>query len=180
VAKPLAVRFWAKVEKSDGCWLWTGATNGHGYGQIDHRQAHRVAWELADGPPVPDGWDLCHHCDVRLCVNPAHLFPGTRADNMQDAVRKGRMFKATGDLNGRRTHPERTARGDRSGSRTRPDRRPRGVAVKLAKLDDGRADEIRRLYAAGGWSYRLLGLRFGVTKGTIGALMTGVTWQQPS
>lgn len=52
--------------------------------------AHRAAWLFAYGP-IPPGVDVCHHCDVGACVRPAHLFLGTRADNMQDAKAKGRL-----------------------------------------------------------------------------------------
>jgi hypothetical protein len=96
VSRPtLAERFWAKVQKTDGCWLWTGCRNRLGYGKIKVRSyvtepAHRVALKLS-GVEVPDDMDACHHCDNPRCVRPDHLFVGTRKDNMQDAVRKGRM-----------------------------------------------------------------------------------------
>jgi hypothetical protein len=91
---PLAPRFWAKVRKGDGCWEWQGATR-HGYGTVwvaeagGMRLAHRIAWELTNGP-IPDGLLACHHCDNRVCVRPDHLFLGTYADNAQDMSRKGR------------------------------------------------------------------------------------------
>lgn len=95
-------RFWSKVNKTDGCWLWTGATLGrptHKYGQFTtqaapgkqaHHYAHRVSWALAHGS-VPDDMSVCHHCDVTLCVRPDHLFLGTQIDNMRDASAKGRL-----------------------------------------------------------------------------------------
>jgi len=83
-------------EPNSGCLLWEGATNSAGYGQITRRRSnprslfvHRLAWEEAHGP-VPDGMLVCHHCDVRACCNPAHMFLGTPRDNMQDKMRKGR------------------------------------------------------------------------------------------
>ena len=99
-------RFWAKVLKTDACWLWTGkrAHDGYGYFRIKYPQhdvttaaAHRVAWTLTVGP-IPPGFFVCHHCDVRYCVNPAHLFLGTHKDNMRDATVKGRVNR--GEKNG--------------------------------------------------------------------------------
>ena len=100
---PMAERFWSKVEKSDGCWLWTGATVGRGYGVLLYRDsrtlklAHRISWEICRGEVPPSDLFVCHTCDVPACVNPDHLFVGTRSANMQDASRKGRhnMVKKT-------------------------------------------------------------------------------------
>jgi hypothetical protein len=89
--------FWARVDKTPTCWLWTKGTR-RGYGQLMVQKrtlmAHRVAWTLTHGV-IPDGMALCHHCDVPLCCNPAHMFLGTRRDNNEDRDRKGRCAKGT-------------------------------------------------------------------------------------
>lgn len=94
--KPISERFWSKVSKSEGCWLWTGARLPRGYGKIGRDcggwdLAHRVSWELHFGA-ITDGLHVLHKCDNPPCVNPAHLFLGTRSDNMQDCFRKLRGF----------------------------------------------------------------------------------------
>lgn len=78
-----------------GCWIWTGPDGAWGYGSvgIDYKQwrAHRASWHAFNGP-IPDGLHVLHKCDVRLCVNPAHLFLGTHTDNMRDCLAKGRFY----------------------------------------------------------------------------------------
>jgi hypothetical protein len=95
--KDVSVRFWDKVQKTDTCWLWRGALDGHfGYGMFHQtrgaRRAHRVAWELTHGP-IPAGLCVMHSCDVPACVNPAHLSLGSHADNNADMKAKGRERK---------------------------------------------------------------------------------------
>lgn len=78
-------KFESRVNKTETCWLWTGAKSG-GYGHIwltgiGHRMAHRVNYEYHVGP-IPEGLDLDHLCRVRACVNPSHLEPVTHQENV--------------------------------------------------------------------------------------------------
>ena len=98
---PLRERFESKIQKSDGCWLWLASTI-NGYGQFGKGlRAHRVSYSLYRGE-IPDGMCVLHKCDVPLCVNPDHLFLGTRIENNEDKVRKGRgrCGKSAGEKNG--------------------------------------------------------------------------------
>jgi hypothetical protein len=123
--------FWSRVDKGDGCWLWQGpARTAEGYGDVAIRNprpdrsyafrelAHRVSWVLAFGQ-IPGGLSVLHRCDTPACVNPSHLFLGTRADNNRDKQVKGRAY------------------------------RPAGAAHGEAKLTDAQVIEIRRRRAAG-------------------------------
>lgn len=100
-------RFWSKVEKADGCWNWNGYRDTKGYGAfgLDRKvqKAHRVAYILAFGE-IPEGAHILHSCDNPPCVNPAHLRAGTRTDNMQDKVLRGRHFQSN-QTRCKRDHP---------------------------------------------------------------------------
>lgn len=88
--RPLAPKFWAKVDKSGECWLWTGSTDTKGYGQIRHdyklRGAHRVSYELAHGVTLTPRQKLDHRCNTPLCVKPEHLRDGTQKQNMENLL----------------------------------------------------------------------------------------------
>lgn len=90
--RDLATRFYAKVEKTETCWMWLGAKLKTGYGSIGVNgktlRAHRVSYTLEHGD-IPDGMLLRHSCDNPLCVNPSHLILGTKTQNTQDALERG-------------------------------------------------------------------------------------------
>lgn len=142
-------RFWSKVAKAepDDCWLWKGHRDHGGYGRFtrDGRSAtaHRTAWELANGP-VPGGLMVLHHCDVRACVNPAHLYVGTASDNMRDGVSRGGVCPPHG-------------RGERNSN---------------ARLTDAQVAAIRE-ERANGATQAALAARYGVAPSTISRVVNG-------
>lgn len=149
---PLETRFWLKVQRDDsedGCWLWTGASNGHGYGQIwfdgKIHHASRVGYRLQVGD-FAEELHILHRCDNPPCVRGSHLTPGTRADNMRDSSLKGR------------------ARG------------ARGTAHRSAKLDEDRVREIRRR-RAGGEAVKDLALSYGVSTMAIYDIVNRKKWK---
>jgi hypothetical protein len=125
-------RFLVKADRTNpgGCWNWTACKSpDSGYGEFRLRgkswYAHRAAYDLFRGPLV-DGMFVCHSCDNRACVNPAHLFLGTHADNMADMVAKGRSKRSS-------VLTEDQVRAIRSSSRTTRDlAREFGVSQTLA------------------------------------------------
>lgn len=151
--RPVEVRLWAKVQKGDGCWEWTGSRR-NGYGRIGIRDpkprllsVHRLSYEMHFGP-IPDGMHVCHHCDNPSCVRPDHLFLGTHSDNMRDKVAKGRdgghRYKA-------------------------------GEKHRMAKLTREQVDEIR---AADGPQHKIAA-RYGISQGHVSAIRSGVHWRDP-
>ena len=101
--RPVADRFWEKVRKTEGCWLWTAYLDKDGYGTLHvfegdrktPRRAHRISWELHFGP-IPEGKDVLHHCDTPGCVRPGCLFLGDQVINDADRDDKGRNVLGTG------------------------------------------------------------------------------------
>lgn len=91
--------FWSHVARTESCWLWTGCHyKGYGYKRLApphgrlRARAHRVSWVIHNGP-IPDGLCVLHDCpdgDNGMCVNPAHLWLGTDADNVRDCTAKRR------------------------------------------------------------------------------------------
>jgi len=158
-------RFWSYVNETGSCWLWTGAVrqkSGYGVFSFTAREqiyAHRFAWEITRGP-IPDGLIVCHHCDVRNCVNPEHLFIGTHKDNTQDAARKGRM--SHGDAHWTRRNPSAVLRGSRVG---------------LAKLTEDQVCEIRRACTGRRGEQTEFARRFGVQPAVIGKILRREIWR---
>jgi hypothetical protein len=161
-------RFWDRVEKKpDGCWIWTGTKVGE-YGGVKHcykmLKVHRVSWEIHNGT-IPRGEGhhgtcVCHRCDVKFCVNPAHLFLGTVQDNVMDMVAKGRQ-----------------AMGDAQGLRADPSRAARGIHQAKAKLTDAQVLEMRAIKAANPkMTYPKLASMFGVVTATARCVALRITW----
>ena len=144
-------RFWAKVRKTDSCWIWSSTLTGNGYGRFIQKgkylTAHRVSYELSLGP-IPDGFVVAHSCDQPACVNPDHLTACTQAENMADMAAKGRARNA-GFV------------GEQCGN------------SKL-RIDDVR--RIRQLATIRGISYEDLGRQFRVTKHAIFRIVKRQTW----
>jgi hypothetical protein len=107
-----AARFWRHVDRraESECWPWQGGrgSTGDGYGRVSisgkMRPATQVAWEIENGKPFPSGKIACHSCDNSICVNPAHIWPGTQSENLSDCVSKGR-HKSKPQAHCKRGHP---------------------------------------------------------------------------
>lgn len=143
-------RFWAKVEKTDGCWLWTAKSkdkDGYGLFHAPRRmvRAHRLSWELAAGES-PGKALVCHRCDNPACVRPDHLFLGTARDNFRDCLAKGRYS-------------------------------PKGTGNAAAKLSEEDVSKVRNLYATGQWSQQAIADIFGVTQTTVSTIVLGKRWR---
>ena len=156
-------QFMRSVDTSGECWLWNGRISDNGYGQCSTaekpRSAHRASWVLHYGI-ITRGLCVLHRCDVRHCVNPKHLFLGSRADNQADMAQKGRG--ANGRKNGTATHPERLRRGETN---------------HKAKLTTDQVMEIRHRYDAGGLTTYDLAEEYGVGQGTIHKVVSRNTWR---
>lgn len=160
-------RFWLKVKKTDSCWLWTGGKTTFGYGVIGIGEdgnyknigAHVASWIMHRGR-VPKGMCVLHNCpggDNPACVNPEHLWVGTKKQNTQDMVKKGRGVWGN-------TFGERHA---------------------FAKLNEATVREIRRLYAErpkpikkGSKGYAVLAREFGVSETLIKFVVTKKLWKR--
>ena len=156
-SRPLSVRFWEKVDRrgADECWPWIGALGGRDKrGNIAEGApsqkilfAHRVAYEMANGP-IPDGLRVLHSCDYPRCVNPAHLFLGTQQENIQDMIEKGRQRGAKGERN-------------------------RHAKLTKEQVDSIREEYVRGSTSKGQVA---LAKKYGVSQPAIGYIVRGINW----
>lgn len=173
-------RFWAKVDKSGECWIWTAGRDRDGYGCAHFSRkpirAHRASWILTNGSIPDDKPCVLHRCDNPPCVRPDHLWVGTTDDNNKDMAAKGRVGSLFGDESFARRHPDRLARGDRHGSRTHPERVRRGEAHRSAKLTDPQVREIvRRLDC--GERQQSLADEYGVARSVVSKISRRQIWR---
>jgi hypothetical protein len=145
-----------EYDEASGCWEWVGSKrNGYGRMIVGSRtdgtrksvSAHRVSYELEHGEEIPAGMEVCHKCDNPCCVNPFHLFLGTRQDNIDDRERKGRNVNFIGEEQAQ------------------------------SKLTRKAVKDARWERAYKGTSFRVLAERYGVSKKTIQNAIKGVTWK---
>jgi HNH endonuclease len=143
---------------ADGCIEWTRSCNPSGYGHLRAGgklyQAHRLTWQRVIGD-IPDGMCVLHTCDNPKCVNPEHLWLGTRADNNADCISKGR--------------------GNRIGSTPGPRPAIRGEKNPTARLTERDVRVIRRLVYSGITGTRVASL-FGTGKSQISAIVRRKAW----
>ena len=136
-----------QIEFSDKCWIWTGCTNGLGYGvkRIGPKivRVHRLVYEMLH-EPIPEGMMLRHNCDVRNCVRPSHMTPGTHEENMKDMVDRGRS--------------------------------PRGEASGLSKISDQDVVIIRKAWALGA-SQKDIACELGISQPAVSDIVNRKTWR---
>lgn len=144
-------RFWSRVEKTDRCWLWTGET-AKGYGIFvlvggERVAAHRYSYRLTNGELGV--FCVLHRCDNPPCVRPDHLFLGTQADNVHDAIKKGRAYLGFAvDV-------------------------PIGELHPRAKLSNDEVREMRRLYRTSSMTIGQLANKYDVTDWHVRGIMRG-------
>ena len=168
--------FWAKVKKTDNCWEWTAATWGKGYGVYRHknksRSAHRLSYEIANGP-IPEGLLVLHKCDNPKCVRPDHLWLGTHADNMADCVRKGRNAKGERQ---RLAVLGRVPSGETHWTHRDPNKVPRGEQSGKTPLKERQVREMRDRYAQGGVLMRELAAEYGISLAGVHKIIHRLNW----
>lgn len=166
VTPEITARFWAKVSRPtarEACWPWMSTRDKDGYGVFTASlggkerkgfRAHRFAYLATYGAFLP-GFHVCHSCDIHWCVNPQHLFLGTNADNMRDMYDKDRHPAKTDGLRWSRHFMNR-------------------------RFTDAQIEEVRRAYASGEGSTRVLGKRFGMSGRYVHQIVTYQIRTQPS
>lgn len=153
---PAEERFWLQVDKRgpDECWEWQGAKS-KGYGRLWRNgkliQATRLSYEMHKGP-IADGLFVCHACDNKACVNPAHLWLGTNSDNILDAVAKGLHHSP-------------------------PPPKAHGEQHSQARLTAKQVIEIRQRYAGGGVTQQSLANEYGVCREHIRDIIAHKKWR---
>jgi hypothetical protein len=143
--------FWARVDKSGECWIWTGAKRPAGYGIYYHggeSLAHRYAYLITYGSPK--GSVVRHTCDNRPCVRPDHLILGTHADNVADTISRGRF---------------RSGRGCQVGERNNG-----------ATISELQAQAVLDLWASGRYRQGEIAEITGVTLGNVGNIACRISW----
>lgn len=135
---------------SNGCWIWQQNVDMNGYGEVTlhskKMNAQRASWIIHKGE-IPSGLHVLHTCDVRSCVNPAHLFLGDHKENMQDMDTKGRRVSVKGE------------------------------DVGGAKLTHEKVRVIKELLRSAALTHSAIGEMFGVSKSCISYINRGKTWR---
>lgn len=158
-----AARFWAKVDQSGDCWVWTAGKTKAGYGIFHPRHgltvyAHRYAFELTYGA-MPEGQMACHRCDNPPCVRPDHLFAGAALDNAADMTAKGRHW---------------TTANSAAWAQHRANV-PRGEHHPSARLNENDVRNIRAAVANGA-HHRGLAEQYGVAQSLISGIVSRKRW----
>ncbi len=150
------IRLKSKVNKK-GCWIWNGLKNENQYGHLKvngkRKIASRASFEIFNGP-IPKNMEVCHSCDVPSCVNPKHLWIGTRKENMADCAKKKRYIHYV--------CPEKITRGEKH---------------HFSKLNENKVRKIRSLYVPRKYSIYRLAKEFGVNPITIYDIVKGNHWR---
>ena len=169
-------RFWEKIDKGGPlpahypelgpCWIWMASKRNKGYGafvyplggDIVQGRAHRYSWELHNGP-IPTGLCVLHRCDNPPCVNPAHLWLGTKAENNLDMTEKGRRFVRDPNTNWIATHIK------------------RGNAHHAAKMTPDTVRSMRVDYESGMFSFSQLSRKYDIAIGATHRIVRRKAWR---